>query len=232
MAHLSFCLHISADALAATIPKIKTLQHVALHNVGRSKAVTSMMLENAFNQSTWINLEVLCLRFCNKLTVNALPFLERCSNLKYLSLRSCFKISYLSIGANLKFLPHLLHLECGSLLLSQESICNNWVELFESCASHCIDLRKLILVKCSNMPLSKLNAYRRSFSAFFKNCTQLETVCVLYSEESIVKLLIEVSQKINANVVITNTPGLEVVPRFRHSLDTELNRKRFKTFTV
>ena len=229
---LSFCLHISADALAASIPKIKTLQHVALHNVGRSKAVTSMLLENAFNQSTWVNLEVLCLRFCNKLTVNALPFLERCNNLKYLSLRSCFKISYMSIGANLKFLPHLLHLECGSLLLSQESICNNWVKLFESCATYCPDLQKLILVKCSNMPLSRLNEYRRIFSRFFTNCTHLELVCVLYSEESIFKLLGEVSQKINTNIVIANTPGLEVIPRFRHSLDTELNRKRFKTFTV
>ena len=229
---LSFCLHIDADALTRSLPRIFTLQHLKLHNVGKSKAVTPALFQAAHEKASWPKLEVLCLRFCNKFTVDGLPFFEKFASLKYLSLRSCFKVSFLAVSDILKFLPHLQHLECGSLLLSQESISTDWIKIFENTAQYCKMLKKLVLVKCAGIALYKISDYRQQFVKFFTSSNHLELLCVLYSEESIVRLLQDAMKATGKDLMITDKPGLEIIPRFRHSLDTELNRERFKTFSV
>ena len=172
------------------------------------------------------------MRFCNKFTVDGLPFFEKLASLKYLSLRSCFKVSFLAVGDILKYLPHLQHLECGSLLLSQESISSDWINIFENTAQYCKMLKKLVLVKCAGIALYKISDYRKQFERFFNLSNHLEVLCVLYSEESIVRLLQDAMKMTGKDLMVTDKPGLEIIPRFRHSLDTELNRERFKTFSV
>ena len=230
---LSFCLHVEAEGLTGSLPRIRTIQHLKLHNVGKSKGVTPALFESDFEHGCWPHLEVLCLRFCNKFTEDGLRYFEKFSTLKFLSLRSCFKLSYTGVSGILKHLPHLQHLECGSLLLSQESICVNWMGILDSSVKHCKMLQKLVLVKCAGIAITKLSDHRKQFEEFFKASNNLEVLCILYSEESIVRLLQAAARAVGKkNVVITDKPGLEIIPRFRHSLDTELNRERFKTFTV
>lgn len=231
---LSFCLELSSVGLLGSIPRIQTLQYLALHNVGKSKAVTTELLERVHESQSWNKLEVLCLRFCNQIASESLLCMQNCLNLKYISFRTCYKIGYASIASSLKYFPNLMSLECGSLRISDESICTQWIEIFAKATEHCPNLRSLALVKCSGMPVSKVSAYRKIMCKFLLSCKHMDTICVLYSEEAILSLFKEAINMLPSNrdaINLSSVPVPRMIPPFRHSLDTELNHRRFRTFS-
>ena len=228
----SFCEQLTSDGLSASIPRITTLQYLALNNTGRGKAVSGELLESASVFESWNALTVLSLHFCIRLYGEALPLLKYCSKLERLSLRTCTHINFNDISLNLKLFPNLVALECGSLFSSDEGTDCPWIHLLDSIASNCKHMMYLVLVKCSQMPISKVSEYRAIISNFIQVCCKLDTIAILYSEKPIYRLIetcIDMSIRSDYVKVITS-PSVNIIPPFRYSLDSEINRDKFKKF--
>ena len=228
---LSFCDQLTADGLKDTLWKIKSLQYLAMNNTGRGRAVTAEIFQNAFLHDSWKDLTNLTLHFANRLTDEALSALKNCTKLKRISFRTCHKISFESICKALKDFPNLISLECGSLFpLDQTS--SQWIDLIDSISTNCPNIKFLTMLKCAEVPIAKMSVYRSVVTRFVTTCVKLNSLSILYSEEAITRLFQDCATAMNRYpaVRISNSQNFTVMPPFRHSLDSEINKQKFQTF--
>lgn len=226
---LSFCDEITSAGLIVSIPKMDLLESLLLSNTGRGKAVTGEVLEAAYSIGNWKHLNVLSLHFANRLFNQAFSFLQNCSNLQWLSLRTCYRIDFECIAANLKYFPRLLGLECGSLFATGNST-NQWVQLLQSISINCKNMRHLILLKCVGLPLSRVTEYKNLLLGCLETMKKLETISVLYSEEAIYNLIESCINLSSSRASVKMSSPVPIIPPFRHSLDSEINKSKFRKY--
>ena len=227
----SFCDQLTSVGLSDSLWKIKTLQYLVLNNTGRGRAVTATIFQNAASNAAWKDLTNLTFHFSNRLNGDALVSLRHCTNLKRISLRTCHNITFDDISQNLEYFPHLVSLECGSLFpLDQSS--NRWIQLIENLSKHCLNLKYLTILKCAEVPISKISTYKATIMQFVERCVKLHTIAVLYSERAISQLFEDCASKVNRHpaIKVSNAQTCTTMPPFRHSLDSEINRQKFQKF--
>ena len=225
---LSFCDQLNSETLVTTITHIKRLTHLAVNKVGKGRAVMNNVFKNAFDMGNWRSMSILDIAFSNKVTSDV--FLYLTSSLERVLFRTCYRLTYKVIATNISTLTNLKALECGSLFAADQNDSSCWIELIENLGKYCKGLQSLVLVKCSEIPFSKISTYKVIIVKFLRNCKFLKIVNILYSEQAIVNLFETCVKENGRNIEVTSCITAATIPPLYHSLDTEINRQKFSRF--
>lgn len=223
--NLTGCDLLTEAGISNSIWKIKTLRTVVLNVVGRGKAVTSTLFENSFKNNTWLDLREIGLKFSCRLQPEGIAKLRLCKYLKRLSLRSCRFITFDVITNNLKYLPELISLECGSLFQADEA-CNQWIDLINEVSIHCKNMQYLTLIKCAEVSVEDRERHKTIVCKFMQSCTKLVAISVLYSENALVKLFQQCAKSEKSTVIITSSKENKTIQPFKHSLDFQMMKRK------
>jgi len=224
---LSFCDHLTNVGLTESITNCSKLKYLALNKVGRAKAVTAEMFEKVFELENWFDLQILSLSFCTRLSYDFFPFLEF-SKLNRVSLRTCHQIKFRDIVSNIKYFSNIVALECGSLFSHDRD--NGWIEMIETFSIHCKQLKSLVLVKCSPIPVSKLSNYKKVVKTFIEKCSNLQAINIMYSEKGIFELFEICVDECNMTIEVSTSLTVNTIPPFKKSLDSDINQQQFRTY--
>lgn len=225
-----FCDFLTGEGLADALPRMNRLRYLGLHGCGKGKALCGEALEKIHEESLWKNLEVLNLHFSIRLFEPAFPFVYHCLNLRHLSLRTCNRFGFEYIATSLRHFPCLVGFECGSLFAVKEN-CEKWENIILNIAEHCKQMKDLILVKCSLIPISKRAECQKNISKAFANCNKLLNVALMFTDESVGQLLyISLQDSHNKRIKLDTKATFSVIPPFKHSLDSEINQQKFMNY--